>query len=384
MGLDGVSAWVQAPAGLASAQNWSVAADEQVLALGLQRQFLEGVLPLGSLGSLGLGAGYTSFGDLEARDASGLLTGSLHARRYAGALAWGWPLPLSALGGLDLGLSVTGYRQELGADAFSGSQIAGAGRWSWAPGSFLSFAGGTESLGLGAGLPLMSSLRIGAQVTLEKGGPVQPAAGLEWTAGPLALRSGWRGGLGESGSLGGLSAGLGCRWSSYRFDYAWLPMGALGDSHRLSLSYAPPVPARPQPQVETAPPPIPGAALAEAVPPPEVVAPPLPETVAPVAASATAGPALELEFRLPESASDQAILADEKGDAAALALYQEAIKKDPADTRAWMGLGHLYYRRHDEASALQCFEQVVRLNPTETALKEWVEKARARKKAPQP
>lgn len=61
---------------------------------------------------------------------------------------------------------------------------------------------------------------------------VQP--GVEyWPIEMLAIRAGYQ--IGRDSSAGGLGAGLGFRHSSLSVDYAFVPFGNLGDTHRVSL-----------------------------------------------------------------------------------------------------------------------------------------------------
>lgn len=63
-------------------------------------------------------------------------------------------------------------------------------------------------------------------------------AGTEfWLAKPLALRAGYRFGQGPEhlGGSTGLAVGVGFRLSSLTLDYAFLPAGDLGDTHRISF-----------------------------------------------------------------------------------------------------------------------------------------------------
>lgn len=63
-------------------------------------------------------------------------------------------------------------------------------------------------------------------------------AGTEfWLAKPLALRAGYRFGQGPDnlGGASGLAVGVGFRLSSLTLDYAFLPSGDLGDTHRISF-----------------------------------------------------------------------------------------------------------------------------------------------------
>jgi hypothetical protein len=373
LGLDDASDWVEAPGSLAGLGRWSLRAHEQALAGGLQRQWLEALSPWNDWVGLGAGLGYTNFGSLEARDDSGALTGSFNAQRLSGGLGLG----LQPWAHWQLGLGLQGYQESLGSSSFSGLRPGAsvAYRLGALGGLALSAGAQGESLGFAAALPSWPALRLAGQVDWNAALQPSVGTGAELALGWAALRAGWRQGVGDStAALSGFSAGIGAQWGDWGLDFAWLPQGGLGDSQRFSLSYshAPPPPA---------PLPTPTATL----PPPDLPPPSLPSLEVPRPGTFTAAPALELEFRLPETPADEAIAAEEHGgEAKALALYQEAIKQDPTDTRAWLGLGHLYYRLHQMDAALQCFDQVIRLNPTEVALKDWVDQVRAQRRRQSP
>jgi outer membrane protein OmpA-like peptidoglycan-associated protein len=110
----------------------------------------------------------------------------------------------------------------------------------------------------------------------------------------LALRAGYRyqsaidnneyyEGYGSNG-LSGLSAGLGLRYHELRLDYAFVPYGFLGATHRIALTYAPAKPAEPAP-----------AAPPAAAP---VAAPTTAPTPAPTPAPQRAAERQELEQKL--------------------------------------------------------------------------------------
>lgn len=65
---------------------------------------------------------------------------------------------------------------------------------------------------------------VGAEVTPKK---------------PLSLRLGYRYALNrpDLGGLSDFSAGIGIRWGRMSFDYAFVPLGDLGLTHRVSLNY---------------------------------------------------------------------------------------------------------------------------------------------------
>jgi len=53
----------------------------------------------------------------------------------------------------------------------------------------------------------------------------------------IAVRAGYKTGtISDLGALSGVSAGLGLGWRGYGMDYAWVPYGDLGNTHRISLN----------------------------------------------------------------------------------------------------------------------------------------------------
>jgi hypothetical protein len=64
---------------------------------------------------------------------------------------------------------------------------------------------------------------------------VQP--GLEWSVHPMvALRGGYQFGR-STGAGSGMGAGIGLRLSGFNLDYAFVPYGDLGDTHRVSIGF---------------------------------------------------------------------------------------------------------------------------------------------------
>jgi tetratricopeptide (TPR) repeat protein len=376
LGLSGGDGWELDPSSLALGPAWRVSADQALLALDLQRQGLQGQWSAGPGAAWGLRLSHLSFGSLERRDASGALQGAFEPRRLSAGLGFGWV----AAAGFSLGSSLSFYHQDLGGLGVSAGQVGLAARWAYAHAQHLGAAlqatsHGLERLALGGGGRLPAGLSYSLQGLGEAQGQAWSLqAGLERAFGAADLRGGWRQDLMQAGdALSGLSVGGGLQWRGWALDYAWQSLGLLGAAHRLSLSLQPwsaPAEAPQEP------------ALREDEAPALPMTEPLPEAQ-PTPAPAPPGPALQLEFRLPDSPLDQAYQAEEDGDvAAARARYEEALKLDPKDTRAWMGLGHLHYRRGDLDTAVQCFEQVLRLNPTEVKLKDWLEALKDRRRAP--
>lgn len=420
LGLSGGEGWELDPSALAGTPAWSLRANEALLPAGLQRQAIEAAMGQGMNGGWGLRLSHTSFGSLDQRDESGALTGSFEPRRLGLGVGYGW----AAGYGLSLGSAVSGFQESLGDSDVTGVMLGLSGRWAWSKDQALSLAlqsvtGSTlERVALGGSGPLVGPLGYALEALGEQGASVwSMALGLEGRVGPGALRLGWRQGMGDGGDgLSGFSAGLGLAWQSWALDYAWLPLGGLGSTQRLSVAWHPwsPSLAVSAPGLSPGASSSPGQASgrvvvsgggsarseAPALVPPEL--PPLPDPSTLLGpegqrpedlgrAIATQGlsgspqplpsptPALQLEFRLPDSEVEQAYVAEQGGELAkAKAAYEEALKADPKDTRAWMGLGQLYYRQGDKGYAIQCFEQVLRLNPTETKLQDWLDKVKAK------
>jgi len=60
-------------------------------------------------------------------------------------------------------------------------------------------------------------------------------------------------------TLAGVTAGIGIFYQEFRLDYAFVPYGFLGGTHRIALTYALPVPATPSPTPTAMPTPVPAA-----------------------------------------------------------------------------------------------------------------------------
>lgn len=81
-----------------------------------------------------------------------------------------------------------------------------------------------------------ASALLAFEAVKPRRGRVEPAAGLEVRPAPaLALRLGY---LGRNDAGMALTAGVGAAAGSWRGDYAFVPFGALGNAHRLSVTFA--------------------------------------------------------------------------------------------------------------------------------------------------
>ena len=114
-------------------------------------------------------------------------------------------------------------------------------------GTGLKYTDQRESMPLN--LKFGTSCRFGSNLIFASdadtcGNKVNFRFGSEFTCVPLskwglriAARVGYKTAtISDLGALSGLSAGLGLAWRAYGMDYAWVPYGDLGNTHRISLN----------------------------------------------------------------------------------------------------------------------------------------------------
>ncbi|HEY5039748.1 MAG TPA: hypothetical protein VIJ93_11800, partial [bacterium] len=168
----------------------------------------------------------------------------------------------------------------------------------------------------------------------------------------------------EIQGLQGFTAGVGIRLGDLQLDYAYLPYGDLGTSHRISLSYL--FPASKANSQSTM-----GSSAAS----PVLGGPPI--TFKPDPGPGTNQNTLTLQFEVPTNPVSQGQTLEAQGHRVeAMRLYQEAILKNPQDLMAWEALGMSYYQlgSGQKAYAIQCFEQVLKLRPDDKTFSDWLEK----------
>jgi len=204
-------------------------------------------LPLG-MGGLGFAGSYLSYGTLEGRDEAGSLAPNYGADRMVFQAGGGWKLAP----GLFLGASLRGLREKLEEKTYSflvpdlGAMVE--------PLKGLKIGLDYAHGGWGdAGIQLVSTLRSGLSwedsldsssrflITvgncLELNSLDYLQAGAEFSfRSTYFLRAGYQSGL-TSGGFAGLSFGAGVDLGGFLLDYAYLPHGELGDTHRFSLGY---------------------------------------------------------------------------------------------------------------------------------------------------
>ena len=210
----------------------------------------------GSMGGLAASFGYTSFGSFEGTDAAGRTTGYYGAHDYNGSVGWGKEIVPNLAGGVTLKANSSTF----GGQSYATFSTDLGLLWAARPDLDLGLTYSNLNLGNGVGgAGLASGLRLGAGWKQSKHWLLTAATelqtksvnrfqlGTEYLIGDVdkvenvfALRGGY--GVtfpnADLGILDGLSMGLGYTITrSLAVDYAFLPIGELGNTHRLSFTF---------------------------------------------------------------------------------------------------------------------------------------------------
>jgi len=205
-------------------------------------------MPMGMLGGFAASLNYMNNGTFEGRDNTGLQVDNYTAGDMGASLGWGreW------FPGISAGVALKYNQQTLASQTYS-AMAADLGLL-WNPISRLNLGLTYSNLGtevadsqldsgwrVGASYGVGETLLLAASSELKYGGFKSLEVGIECFLHPiLALRAGYVQNFTDSqlGGLTGLTAGLGIKIvKNLMLDYAYLPYGELGNSHRLSLTY---------------------------------------------------------------------------------------------------------------------------------------------------
>ena len=331
-------------------------------------------LPAGSLGGFAASLQYVSWGNLDERDANGVSLGTFADSDVAFSAGWGFPLAREFYGGLTL----HGVQQKIVDSLYAG--LSGDLGLLWIPNP--DFHLGIAYTGIGtsqAGFTPAQDLHLGlsCRLRLAKDADLLPLASGDWqpngvnriqggVEGTFArdyfLRLGYQAALSDNqiGGLTGFVAGAGLRIGLFQLDYAFVPYGDLGTSHRVSVGYE-----FPNPKPVT----VASSPLTVQAPPVTVVATPAPTPVA-----GTGKSKVEVMFDLPGATAPSL----GNGQASSLlAPYEKAAQDHPGDSRAWRNLGIIYIKTGQTALGIQCLKQALRLNPADLPLKQWLDNYQA-------
>ncbi|MBI4397060.1 MAG: PorV/PorQ family protein [Elusimicrobia bacterium] len=210
--------------------------------------------PTAKVGTFGMGFSMFRVDDIAGYDANNVPTKKLTSMDSVSTLGWGKTWSSSPLiRNLNLGINVKYLREDLGGDSASaflydiGLSHQRETRWK----KGLKVALVLQNLGKGirfekesSPLPtatkvgfyypmLGESLGVSGDLVLPKNGSLSTHFGFEYKVmNAYSLRLGYRG---RDLLSNGLTYGIGFGGSRYRLDYAFVPYGALGESHRFSF-----------------------------------------------------------------------------------------------------------------------------------------------------
>lgn len=244
------------PAGLARVAATEVTLMHSMLAADQTYEYVAAAYPFASAGTVGIGVQYRSVKALTMRDAAGTEAGSLSPSDLAAAVAYG-----CSLKGYGLGVAVKFVQSKLLDSASTVAADLGVQTPEFTAakvriGAAVSHLGGRMTFDT-VGEPLPMTIRAGA--ALEPVGGVQLCAegafvadedaafggGVEY-ARPVgggvraALRAGYNTRGADVDGLHGVTLGFGVAWRTIQLDYGFEPLGDLGTSHRIALSWSRP------------------------------------------------------------------------------------------------------------------------------------------------
>lgn len=205
-----------------------------------------------SLGVVGIGIAYLNYGEMAHLSASGEDLGTFTASDLGITLSYGAPLPVEMPGKISAGANVKILSSKIEEESASGfaldlaclykTPVEGldAGLSIQNIGTTYKFIEEADPLPLtiklGAGYRLLEdSLLLAMDVNMPNDSEVNVGIGVEYKPiNMLAVRVGYNS---SSSNVTDLSCGLGFIWEQYGIgiDYAWVPYGDLGQSHRISL-----------------------------------------------------------------------------------------------------------------------------------------------------
>jgi hypothetical protein len=260
------------PAGLNQLRDWELGLGHLSYVQGVSDDLIQVARPIYGLGAFAIGATYLSAGSQQFYDvfgnntaADGSPLGSFSVDDFSAQVALAVQMPDD----LSVGLTYKILREEYNQGAMGSAFDLGV-QWRDLLGKSLDLGFAAQNLGTPIALgstyyDLEMAFRLGLAyhpapgllLTVEEdfrpwNAPGAPTIftesvnrvhmGAEWAV-PVgdwsgAVRAGYIiGPEQDQGALGGLSVGGGVTLGSWQVDYAWVPMGDLGSTHRLSLTY---------------------------------------------------------------------------------------------------------------------------------------------------
>ena len=239
------------PAGLARIQKPQLALMHNEWFAGINHQFIGFALPVGDIGTVGASANYLSFGELQGRDRDGNETTIF--RPYDLALIVSYANAVTS--NLAFGANAKFLREQIADESGTGIAFDFGGLYTFpelplALGFNAQHVGPRvrfveEAFGLpftfrfgAAYQPWSDAFMLTADVVRPSDNDITTGIGAAYTiADILQLRTGYKYKLGgnDLGGTSGLTGGFGLTLRRFQIDYALVPFGVLGLTHRFSL-----------------------------------------------------------------------------------------------------------------------------------------------------
>ena len=239
------------PAGLARLQQPQLALMHNEWFAGINHEFVGFALPLKGVGTLGASASFLSFGELQGRDRDGNETTIF--RPYDVALILSYARGFGS--SLAFGVNAKFLREQIADESGTGIAFDLGGLYNF-PETPLSLGFNAQHVGPRVkfveeafGLPF--TFRLGAAYRLwndafilttdiirPSDNDIAIGVGAGYTIGNiLQLRTGYKYKIGgnDLGAISGLTGGFGLTLLRFQIDYALVPFGVLGLTHRFSL-----------------------------------------------------------------------------------------------------------------------------------------------------
>lgn len=239
------------PAGLARLQQPQLALMHNEWFAGINHEFIGFALPIGDIGTVGASANFLSFGELQGRDRDGNETTIF--RPYDLALVVSYARDVTPA--LAFGANAKLLREQIADESGTGMAFDFGGLYTFAElplslgfnaqhiGPRVRFV--EEAFGLpftfrfgAAYRPWGDAFMLTADVVRPSDNDITTGVGAAYTiANILQLRTGYKYKLGgnDLGGTSGLTGGFGLTLRRFQIDYALVPFGVLGLTHRFSL-----------------------------------------------------------------------------------------------------------------------------------------------------
>lgn len=321
-----------------------------------------------SVGTIGADIIYLNTGSLMGMDDSGHPTQALNLYNIGGCVGYGISLTES----ISVGVALKLISQSTG--NLSSSGIAADAGFLFKTGIFaagLNLQNIGSSSGSGYSLPTNIKVGIAVKPIDERShglllaldtqyilkDSVSLSAGVEYLYDKMfALRLGYKTIFGNPDLEGitGISGGVGVKLGSISFDYALVPYGDLGLTQKATLSYnfgaaaggKPVMAVKPDVKAKTA----------------AKVKPDVKNVV------------------IKSALYDAALVLEKKGEIdQAVAKYKEALIANAKIADGWNRLGRLYLKKNNKVEAIKCYDEYMKLTPTDSETAEWLKKYKAAK-----